>query len=179
MSIRAIAAGLVSIFACLFALECFGKSSNPTSVDAKKAVAESLKIYRKQGVEGLKNAVAECWAQPRRYCLYLDIASQRIAIAATRRGIALDEYFYQSAVSERAHVWLSPNARRNASNFQYLRAVEQLIDTLLSPHLQKMIHRSQLLVLRPSFRHSTVTSSNHSACIPGQANSSRRLLVMV
>ncbi|GEQ77468.1 hypothetical protein CTTA_4473 [Comamonas testosteroni] len=92
---------------------------------------------------GLKGTVSECWQQPRDFCLYLDVASQRIAATANRSGTAVDKYFFTSTAMERAHGWLSLNTRSVKANVQYLQAVEQIMDSLLSSHQEKMIHSGQ------------------------------------
>ncbi|MPS93106.1 MAG: hypothetical protein E2583_05340 [Comamonas sp.] len=90
---------------------------------------------------GLKGIVSECWRQPRDFCLYLDVAAQRIAANANRSGTAVDKYFYTSAALERSHGWLSQSARSPAANVQYLQAVEQVMDSLLRSHQEKMTGR--------------------------------------
>ncbi|AIJ48441.1 hypothetical protein O987_21765 [Comamonas testosteroni TK102] len=52
-------------------------------------------------------------------------------------------YFFTSASLERAHAWLSPNARGPVSNIQYLYAVEQIMDSILSAQQEKVIYSGQ------------------------------------
>ncbi|WP_230630446.1 hypothetical protein [Comamonas testosteroni] len=143
MKFRAIAVGIAAICTTSFALECFGQSSNAVASEVNKAASESLRIYRSHGMAGLKRAVSECWRQPRDFCLYLDVASQRIAANANRSGTAVDKYFYKSASLERAHAWLSLSARSPTANVQYLQAVEQVMDSLLRTQQEKMTFRVQ------------------------------------
>lgn len=138
MRFKAIAVGIASICATSFALDCFGQNTNVVAAQVNKAASESLNTYREHGIAGLKGAVSECWRQPRDFCLYLDVASQRIAANANRSGTAVDKYFYTSAALERAHGWLSLNARSPKANVQYLQAVEQMMGSLLSAHQEKM-----------------------------------------
>ncbi|MGD9760037.1 MAG: hypothetical protein AB7U71_21255 [Comamonas sp.] len=143
MRTKAIAVGVAAICASSFALECFGQNSNVVADEVNKAASESLKTYRLHGLAGLKESVAECWLQPRDFCLYLDVAAQRIAATRARRDTALDMYFFTSASLERAHAWLSPNARGPVSNIQYLYAVEQIMDSILSAQQEKVIYSGQ------------------------------------
>ena len=143
MRTRAIAVGAAAICACVFPLECFGQTTSVVASEVNKAASESLKTYRLHGLAGLKESVAECWLQPRDFCLYLDVAAQRIAATRDRRDTALDKYFFTSASMERAHAWLSPNARGPVSNVQYLYAVEQMMDSILSSQQEKVIYSGQ------------------------------------
>ncbi|MFN3731956.1 hypothetical protein [Comamonas testosteroni] len=143
MKTRAIGVGVAAICATSFAIECFGQNSNVVASEVNKAASESLKNYRRHGIAGMKGAVSECWLQPRDFCLYLDVASQRIAATANRSGTAVDKYFFTSAALERAHAWLSPNARGPVSNVQYLYAVEQMMDSVLSAQQEKVIYSGQ------------------------------------
>jgi hypothetical protein len=143
MKTRAIAVGVAAICASSFALECFGESSNVVASEVNKAAAESLKTYRRHGVAGMKGAVSECWVHPRDYCLYLDVASQRIAATANRSGTAVDKYFFTSIAQERAHGWLSLSARSSRANVQYLQAVEQMMDSVLTSQQEKMSRTGQ------------------------------------
>ena len=143
MRTRAIAVGAAAICACVFPLECFGQTTSVVASEVNKAAAESLKTYRKHGVAGMKGAVSECWLQPRDFCLYLDVASQRIAATANRSGTAVDKYFFTSAASERAHGWLSLSARSPKANVQYLQAVEQIMESILTSQQEKMSRTTQ------------------------------------
>lgn len=143
MRTKAIAVVIAAICATSLALDCFGQNSNVIASEVNRAASESLKIYRRHGMAGLKGAVLECWQQPRDFCLYLDVASQRIAATANRSGTAVDKYFFTSTAMERAHGWLSLNTRSAKANVQYLQAVEQIMDSLLSSHQEKMIHSGQ------------------------------------
>ncbi len=143
MKTKAIGVGVAAICATSFAIECFGQNSNVVANEVNKAALESLKTYRRHGVAGMKGAVSECWLQPRDFCLYLDVASQRIAANANRSGTAVDKYFYTSAALARAHGWLSLSARSPMANVQYLQAVEQVMDSLLSTHQEKMSYSGQ------------------------------------
>ncbi|WP_253279264.1 hypothetical protein [Comamonas testosteroni] len=143
MKFRAIAVVIAAICATSLALECFGQSSNVVASEVNKAASESLKTYRSHGMAGLKGAVSDCWQQPRDYCLYLDVASQRIAANANRSGTAVDKYFYTSTSLERAHAWLSLSARSPKANVQYLQAVEQVMDSVLHTQQEKMAYRAR------------------------------------
>lgn len=141
MRLRAIAVGVASICAASFALECLGQNSNVVASEVNKAASESLNTYRSHGMAGLKGAVSDCWRKPRDFCLYLDVASQRIAANANRTGTAVDKYFYTSASLDRAHAWLSLSARSPKANVQYLQAVEQVMDSVLHTQQEKMTYR--------------------------------------
>ncbi|WEE79730.1 hypothetical protein LZ683_10385 [Comamonas testosteroni] len=143
MRTKAISVGVAAICASSFALECFGGNSNVVASEVNKAASESLKTYRRHGIAGMKGAVSECWVHPRDFCLYLDVASQRIAASANRSGTAVDKYFFTSAALPRAHAWLSLNARGPVSNVQYLYAVEQMMDIVLSTQQEKAIYSDQ------------------------------------
>jgi len=129
--------------AASFALDCFGQNTNVVASEVNKAASESLKTYRGHGVAGLQGAVVECWLQPRDFCLYLDVASQRIVATANRSGTAVDKYFYRSKCLDRAHGWLSLSARSSKANVQYLQAVEQMMESILTSQQEKMSRTSQ------------------------------------
>ena len=143
MKIKAITVSVAAICASLFALQCLGQNSNVVADEVHKAASESLKTYRLHGLAGLKGSVAECWIQPRDFCLYLDVAAQRIAATQARRDTPVDKYFFTSASLERALAWLSLNARSPVSNVQYLYAVEQMMDIVLSAQQEKAIYTGQ------------------------------------
>ncbi|WP_230847802.1 hypothetical protein [Comamonas testosteroni] len=143
MRTKAIAVGVAAICASSFALECFGQNSNVVAGEVNKAASESLKTYRRHGVAGMKGAVSGCWLHPRDFCLYLDVASQRIAATANRSGTAVDKYFFTSVALERAHGWLSLSARSPKANVQYLQAVEQMMDSILTSQQEKMSRTGQ------------------------------------
>ncbi|MEB5964549.1 MULTISPECIES: hypothetical protein [Comamonas] len=141
MRFKAFAVSIASMCAASLALQCFGQNANVVATEVNRAASEALKINREHGMAGLKGIVSECWRQPRDFCLYLDVAAQRIAANANRSGTAVDKYFYTSAALERSHGWLSQSARSPAANVQYLQAVEQVMDSLLRSHQEKMTGR--------------------------------------
>lgn len=142
MKTKAIARLLVSICLVSFCGEVAAKEANSIASDVKKAVSDSLQVYKQGGVSGLSSAVSDYWRAPRDFCLYLDFASHRIAVGATYTGTALDEYFYAASVSQRGRTWLAPNGRGQLANDQYLYAVDQVMNRTLIAHRDRMFKGS-------------------------------------
>ncbi|NIF85460.1 hypothetical protein F3J24_18315 [Comamonas sp. Tr-654] len=138
MKTKAIAFLLTSICFATVSEKVAARELNSIASDVKKAVADSLQVYKRGGVSGLTDAVSDCWKAPRDFCLYLDFASHRIAVGATYTGSALDEYFYAASVSQRGRTWLAPNGRGQLANDQYLYAVDQVMSRTLISHRDKM-----------------------------------------
>ena len=112
--------------------------ASTVSSEVKKAVSDSLQIYKKRGISGLADAVSECWRVPRDYCLYLDFASHRIAVSAKHAGAPLEQYFNTASVSRRGHTWLKPNGRGQVANEEYLDAVDEVMSRILLSQRDRM-----------------------------------------
>lgn len=142
MKIKAFACLLTSIYLVTLSGGVLAKEASSIASDVRKAVSDSLQVYKQGGVSGLTSAVSDCWRAPRDFCLYLDFASHRIAVGATYTGTALDEYFYAASVSQRGRTWLAPNGRGQLANDQYLYAVDQVMARSLLAHRDRMFKGS-------------------------------------
>ncbi|TYK73403.1 hypothetical protein FSY59_01910 [Comamonas sp. Z3] len=142
MKAKAIACLLASICLALLSGGVAAKEANSIASEVKKAVSDSLQVYKQGGVSGLTSAVSDCWRAPRDFCLYLDFASHRIAVGATYTGTALGEYFYAASVSQRGRTWLASNGRGQLANDQYLYAVDQVMNRTLIAHRDRMFKGS-------------------------------------
>lgn len=142
MKTKAIAFLLASICFATLSDKASAKDTSSIAKDVQKAAADTLQVYKKDGISGLTGAVSDCWREPRDFCLYLDFASHRLAVNAMYTGITLDEYFYTSSVSQRGRTWLAPNGRGQLANDQYLYAVDQVMSRTLVAHRDKMFKGS-------------------------------------
>jgi len=137
---------IILAIALLTSVNVYALTAKEVQKDITKATKSVIKVYKENGMQGLKSLTEDCYDKVKKdsfYCVYIDLASRYIdqfmIEVAAQNGVTFPktEFFDDALFGERISVVFEKANMDNDASNKYLRNATPVINKMVEKELLK------------------------------------------